>query len=177
MENIISNIGRKDERLSVYLKVKQPSENDRLYYNISEDKKLISLHDKVIKGESSKTQRIELDKIFDDSNDERYIYEELCQNCINDCLQRKNYTYIFYGDSTSEKNELFLGKDNDKNKGIYYMFLDDINKKIKQIPELILNTSYLMVNGSILIDLSQLMGKKKFLENLNEKNLTNMEKK
>ena len=173
MENIISNIGRKDERLSVYLKVKQPSENDRLYYNISEDKKLISLHDKVIKGESSKTQRIELDKIFDDSNDERYIYEELCQNCIDDCLQRKNYTYIFYGDSTSEKNELFLGKDNDKNKGIYYMFLDDINKKIKQIPELILNTSYLMVNGSILIDLSELMGKKKFLDNLNEKNLIN----
>ena len=173
MENIISNIGRKDERLSVYLKVKQPSENDRLYYNISEDKKLISLHDKVIKGESSKTQRIELDKIFDDSNDERYIYEELCQNCIDDCLQRKNYTYIFYGDSTSEKNELFLGKDNDKNKGIYYMLLDDLNKKIKQIPELILNTSYIMVYGSILIDLSQLMGKKKFLENLNEKNLVN----
>ena len=29
------DLGKKDERISVYLKVKQPSENDRLYYDIS----------------------------------------------------------------------------------------------------------------------------------------------
>ena len=59
MENMKNEeLGKKDERISVFLKVKEPSENDRLYYDISEDKKLISLHDKIIKGESSKTQRI-----------------------------------------------------------------------------------------------------------------------
>ena len=51
MENMKNtDLGRKDERLFVYLKVKEPSENDRLYYDISQDKKLISLHDKIIKN-------------------------------------------------------------------------------------------------------------------------------
>ena len=35
MENMKNtDLGRKDERLFVYLKVKEPSENDRLYYCI-----------------------------------------------------------------------------------------------------------------------------------------------
>ena len=166
-----NDLGRKDDRLLVYLKVKQPLENDRLYYNISEDKKIISLYDKIIKDESSKTQRIELDKIFDDSNNEQSIYQEICHNCINDCLKRKNFTYIFYGDSTSEKNELILG--NDKSKGIYQLLLNDVQKVVKQETELTLNLSFLMVNGSMLIDLSQLMEKKKYLESLTEKDLIN----
>ena len=165
------DLGRKEARIFVYLKVKQPSENDRLYYNISEDKKLISLYDKIIKDESSKTQRIEVDKIFDDSNNEQNIYQEICQNCITDCLERKNFTYIFYGDSTSEKNELILG--NDKNKGIYHLLLNDLYKGIKQASDLTLNLSFLMVNGSILIDLSQLMEKNKYLESMSERDLIN----
>ena len=174
MENIKDiDSEKKDGRLSVYLKVKQPSENDRLYYNISENKKLFSLHDKIIKNESSKTQKIELDKNFDDSNDEQYIYQEVCQNCIDDCLQRKNFTYISYGDSTSEKNELILGKNKSDNKGIFFLLLNDFHKKLKHIPELMMNLSYMLINSSTLIDLSQLNGKKKYLESINEKNLIN----
>ena len=174
MENIKDiDSEKKDGRLSVYLKVKQPSENDRLYYNISENKKLFSLHDKIIKNESSKTQKIELDKIFDDSNDEQYIYQEVCQNCIDDCLQRKNFTYISYGDSTSEKNELILGKNKSDNKGIFFLLLNDFHKKLKHIPELMMNLSYMLINSSTLIDLSLLNGKKKYLESINEKNLIN----
>ena len=167
-----TNLERKDERLYVYLKVKQPSENDRLYYNISEDKKLISLYDKIIKNESSKTQRIEVDKVFDDSDNIGNIYQEMNQQCINDCLQRKNFTYIFYGDSTSEKNEIFFGNENN-GKGFYYLLLKDLHKAMKQASELTLNLSFLMVNGSILIDLAQLMEKKKHIESLSERDLIN----
>ena len=164
-------LGKKDERISVFLKVKEPSENDRLYYDISEDKKLISLHDKIIKGESSKTQRIEVDRIFDDSNDEDIIYQEICRNCINDCLDRNNFTFISYGDSTSEKYKLIFGNNN--NKGIYNLFLKDLLKNIKHNSDLVLYLSFLIVNGSTLIDLLKLMENEQYLENLSEKDLIN----
>ena len=174
MENMKNDdLGKKDERISVYLKVKQPSENDRLYYDISEDKKMISLHDKIIKGESSKTQRIEVDKIFEDSNDEDMIYQEICKDCIKECLDRNNFTFISYGDSTSEKYKLIFGNEENGNKGIYYLLLKDLHKTIKHNSELVLNLSFLIVNGSILIDLLKLMGNNKYLESLNEKDLIN----
>ena len=165
------NLGKKEERLIVYLKVKQPSEKDKLYYNISEDKKLISLYDKVIKDESSKTQKIEVDKIFDDSENEQSIYNEICKNCVDNVMDGNNYTFISYGDSTSEKNELIVGN-NSKNgsKGIFHLLLSECYSKIRKNSGLSLYLSFLMVNGSSLIDLSQLMRKKNF-ENLNEKDL------
>ena len=166
------DLGKKAERLRVYLKVKKPIEKDKLYYNISADKKLISLYDKVIKDESSKTQKIEVDKIFEDSENEQIIYNEICQNCIDDSMDGNNYTYISYGDSTSEKNELIVGNNKTNSKGIFHLLLSDCFTKIKKKPGLNLSLSFLMVNGSSLIDLSQLM-KKKSLENLTEKDLIN----
>ena len=165
-----NDLGKKIERLIVYLKVKQPLEKDKLYYNISEDKKLISLYDKVIKDESSKTQKIEVDKIFEDSEKEEIIYNQVCKYCIEDSMEGNNYTYISYGDSTSEKNELIVGNTKNGTKGIYNLLLSDYFIKIKQNPGLSLYLSFLMVNGSSLIDLSQLM-KKKSLESLTEKEL------
>ena len=174
MENIQNaDVGKKDERILVYLKVKKPLEKDKLYYNISEDKKLISLYDKVIKDESGKTQRIEVDKVFDDSEEEHNIYKELCNNCISDVLDWKNYTYISYGDSTSEKNELIIGNEKEGKKGVYYYLLNDLYNKVNHGSEFCLNLSFFMINSSILIDLSQLMGKKKYLEYISEKDLIN----
>ena len=121
-----SNLPKKDGRIFVYLKVKKPLEKDKMYYNISEDKKLLSLHDKIIKDESSKTQIIEVDRIYDDSDDENKIYQEVCDNTIYNCLDYKNYTFISYGDSTSEKNELIIGNDNNGKKGIYFLLLDEL---------------------------------------------------
>ena len=174
MENIpSSNREKRDERILVYLKVKKPLEKDKLYYNISDDKKLISLYDKVIKDESGKTQRIEVDKVFDDSDNEQYIYKELCNECISDVLDWKNYTYISYGDSTSEKNELIIGIEKEGKKGIYYLLLNDLFQKVNHGSEFSLYLSFIMINSSILIDLSQLMGKKKYLEGISEKDLIN----
>ena len=174
MENIpSSNREKRDERILVYLKVKKPLEKDKLYYNISDDKKLISLYDKVIKDESGKTQRIEVDKVFDDSDNEQYIYKELCNECISDVLDWKNYTYISYGDSTSEKNELIIGNEKEGKKGIYYLLLNDLYQKVNHGTEFSLYLSFIMINSSILIDLSQLMGKKKYLEGISEKDLIN----
>ena len=116
-----NDLGKKIERLIVYLKVKQPLEKDKLYYNISEDKKLISLYDKVIKDESSKTQKIEVDKIFEDSEKEEIIYNQVCKYCIEDSMEGNNYTYISYGDSTSEKNELIVGNTKNGTK-VYTIF-------------------------------------------------------
>ena len=168
-----SNLPKKDGRLFVYLKVKKPLEKDKMYYNISEDKKLLSLHDKIIKDESSKTQIIEVDRIYDDSDDENKIYQEVCDNTIYNCLDYKNYTFISYGDSTSEKNELIIGNDNNGKKGIYFLLLDDLYNKRKHSSDLEIYLSFLMVNGSILIDLSELMQKKKNMDFFNEKDLIN----
>ena len=172
MENDQNNeSSKKENRIQVYLKVKQPLEKDKLYYKISEDKTLISLYDKVIKDDSSKTQKIEVDKIFDDSDNEQNMYQEICKNCINGCLEGNNFTYISYGDSTSEKNELIIGDDTSGKRGIYYLLLGDINNNFKQNPELSLGLSFLMVNGSYLIDLSLL--KNISLENYSERDLIN----
>ena len=165
-----NNSTKKIERLLVYLKVKEPVEKDKLYYNISEDKKLFSLYDKVIKDESSKTQKIELDKIFDDSETEEVIYNDICKYCIDDSMEGNNYTFISYGDSTSEKNELIVGNIKNGTKGIYHLLLSDCFNNIKKNTSLSLYLSFLMVNGSSLIDLYQLM-KKKSLESLTEKDL------
>ena len=174
MENIENpNIVKKDERILVYLKVKKPLEKDKLYYNISEDKKMISLYDKVIKDESGKTQRIEVDKVFDDSEDEQFLYKELCHDCINDVLDWKNYTYISYGDSTSEKNELIIGNEKEGKKGVYFFLLNDLYNRVNHGTDFSLDLSFIMINSSILIDLSQLMGKKKYFEYISEKDLIN----
>ena len=165
-----NDLRKKGERLIVYLKVKQPNEKDKLYYKISEDKKLISLYDKIIKDESSKTQKIEVDKIFEDSENEEIIYKDICNNCIDESIDGNNFTYIFYGDSTSEKNELVVGDSTNGSKGIFHLLLSDIYSQVKKNPGLSLYLSFLMVNGSSLIDLSQLM-RKKNLESLNEKDL------
>ena len=165
-----NNSTKKIERLLVYLKVKEPVEKDKLYYNISEDKKLFSLYDKVIKDESSKTQKIELDKIFDDSETEEVIYNDICKYCIDDSMEGNNYTFISYGDSTSEKNELIVGNIKNGTKGIYHLLLYYYFNNIKKNTSLSLYLSFLMVNGSSLIDLYQLM-KKKSLESLTEKDL------
>ena len=165
-----NDLGKKGERLIVYLKVKQPNEKDKLYYNISEDKKLISLYDKIIKDESSKTQKIEVDKIFEDSENEQMIYKEICNNCINEIIEGNNFTYIFYGDSTSDKNELVVGNNKSSSKGLFHLLLSDIYTEVKKNSGLSLYLSFLMVNGSSLIDLSQLIKKKNF-ESLTEKDL------
>ena len=168
-----NEVGKKIERLVVYLKVKQPNEKDKLYYKISEDKTLISLYDKVIKVDSSKTQKIEVDKIFDESQDEKSIYNEICNDCIDGSIDGNNYTYIFYGDSTSEKNELIVGNNKKGTKGTFHLLLSDFYSRIKKNQSLSLYLSFLMVNGSLLIDLSKLMNKKKSLESITEKDLLN----
>ena len=168
-----NDIGNNGQRLKVYLKVKEPSETDKLYYNISADKTIISLYDKIIKNESSKTQTIEVNKIFDDSENEISIYNEICQNCIKGSINGINYTYISYGDSTSEKNELIIGNNKNGTKGIFYLLLSDFYAEIQNNPGFSILLSFLMVNGSTLIDLSQLMNKKKPLESLTEKELIN----
>ena len=48
---------KKIERLMVYLKVKEPTEKDKLYYDISGDKKLISLDDNIIKDKVAKLKK------------------------------------------------------------------------------------------------------------------------
>ena len=172
MENMKQNdSGKKNERLLVYLKVRQPTEKDKLYYDISDDKKLISLHDKIIKDESSKTQIIELDKIFDDLEEEEIIYNEICKNCIEDSIEGNNYTYISYGDSTSEKNDLIIGNIEKRTKGLFHLLLSDYYTNIKKNPIFCIYLSFLMVNGSVLIDLSNLYIKKKSIDSLTKKEL------
>ena len=155
-----TDITKRTERLKVFLKVKNPPTTDKPYFSISEDKKLISLHDKIIKEESSKSQKIELDRIFEDNENESTIYEEFCKSSISDGLDGLNYTFISYGDSTSEKTELITGNIELNNKGLYHQLLNDYYNAIKkESSNYILLLSNIMIYGTSLIDVSFLMNK------------------
>ena len=163
-----NDLSKKTDRLKVFLKVKNPVSADKPYYTISKDKKLISLHDKIIKEESSKSQKIELDCIFEDRENEITIYNEYCKSCISDGLDGLNYTFISYGDSTSEKTELITGNNELNNKGLYYHLLNNYYNRIKkENSNYALFLSNVMIYGSSLIDISLLMNKDEKTININ----------
>lgn len=165
-----------DERVKTFLKVKTCETVDKQYYTISENKQILSLFDPIVKSETSKTIKFEIDKIFTDKIENSYIYEEIARDCISNSLKGEDFTFISYGDSLSDKNSIIFGeKDCYKNlntRGVFPRILDSllttVTSDTKLNDNIIINLSYICVYGSKLIDLSKFTGKDLSSINQNE---------
>ena len=155
------------KRIKVYLKIKPSLVTDIIFYNISNDRKTISLLDNITLDDQKKSSKLEIDKIFTQKDENSYIYEEIMRNCIKDSLNGDNFTFISYGDSKSEKYDLIIGTpdcyENINNRGLLPRMLESFINKIDSNENLTdtisLNISYAFINNNHIIDLSQLMGR------------------
>ena len=175
---------QQNQKLKVYLKIKQTSAKDTLFFNISESKKYVTLiEDKRNRNNKPKAStpdkiNINYDKIF--RNEENsYIYEEIMLNTVKESLQGKNFTFISYGDSKSEKLDLIIGNndcyDNIARRGLFPRLLTALIDLIDSTEDLCNNISislsYFVLTDGKIIDLCQLIGligKKKKVEKYNK---------
>ena len=168
-----------EDRIRVYLKIKPSIASDKIFYNISKDKNVLSLLDNVTLDDQKKSTKVEIDKIFSHKDENSYIYEEVILNCVNNSLDGENFTFISYGDSNSEKYQLIIGTsdcyDNINNRGLFPRLLESYINKIDSNDVLSdtisLSLSYIMINNNNLIDLTQLMGREKSLEKITRDDL------
>ena len=164
-----------NERIKVYLKIKPSLASDKIFYNVSKDKKILSLLDNLTLDDHKKSKKIEVDKIFTNKDENSYLYEEIMRNCVKNSLNGDNFTIVSYGDSYSEKHQLIIGSpdcyENINNRGIFPRLLESYINKIDSneilSDTISLNLSYIMINDNNLVDLTQLMGiEKNTLEKL-----------
>ena len=176
----INEYNDENERIKVYLKIKPSLASDKTFYNVSKDKKIISLLDNLTLDDQKKSKKIEVDKIFTNKEENSYIYEEIMRNCVKNSLNGENFTFISYGDSNSEKHQLLIGTpdcyENINNRGLLPRLLESYINKIDSneilSDTISLNLSYILINNNNLIDLSQLMGREnKSLEKITKDEL------
>ena len=165
-----------NEEIKTFLKIDAPKVEDKAYYAINETRNIITLFDSVDKGPSDKSSDFEEDKIFTETDENSYIYEEICKDTIKESLNGISYSFISYGEYTSNKLKLLIGdvKDyltNFNSRGLFPRLLDNLIKKEKSqknMEEKInLKISYFLVHDNDMIDLSYLKNK----NNLTEKKL------
>ena len=101
----INEYEEENERIKVYLKIKSSNPSDKIFYNVSKDKKILSLLDNITLDDQKKSKKVEIDQIFTNKDENSYIYEEVMLNCVKNSLNGDNFTFISYGDSNSEKHQ------------------------------------------------------------------------
>ena len=149
----------RNERIQTFLKIKSPEIGDKPYFTIENNNKVFVLHDPIIKVESDKSQKYEIDKIFEDNTPYENIYNEITNNCINESLKGTYFTFIAYGDSTSEKKDIIFGKNGcdqiSEHRGLFIRLVQDY-LNIKQSKNISLKINFIAVNGNKIIDLYEL---------------------
>ena len=154
-----------NENIKTFLKVDSPNYIDKPYYSINKNRKILTLFDKVLKAPSDSSTEFEEDKIFTESDENSYIYEEICLNTIKNALNGISHFFIFYGDTGSSKFNLSIGdiredKTNYNKYGIILRFIDNILKEVNnEENDIKLEISYFMLNGSDIYDLCKLKNK------------------
>ena len=157
-----------DDNINVFLKVRKPAMEDKEYYELDENKNIFTLYDQLLKSPSEKSKLYEMDKIFTNSHENSYIYEEICRNCIKESLEGNNFCFISYGETTTDKMNILYGNiencySNINTRGIFPRLLEQYIKTISSKEEYknnySLNLSSMCINGGKVIDLSQFMGK------------------
>ena len=126
--------------IKIYLKVKEPLNDDKPYYNINLENNIFTLYDPVIKSPSEKSAIFEFDKIFTQNNENSYIYEEICRDSVNNALNGENITFISYGETSSDKINVIYGNYEDSytninNRGIFPRFLEQLLNNINDNEE------------------------------------------
>ena len=153
-----------EDAVKSFLKIETPKVTDTLYYEVNSSKNIISLFDPIKKEPSDKSLNFEVDKIFTSENENSYIYEEICLNTIKETLEGISYSFISYGETSSNKLDLLIGNleedcSNINHHGIYPRLLNNLIKKIKlkeyKSKKLSISLSYFLVYDNNLIDLSK----------------------
>ena len=143
-----------NENIKTFLKVDSPNYIDKPYFSINKNRKILTLFDKIIKAPSDSSTEFEEDKIFTESDENSYIYEEICLNTIKNALNGISHFFTFYGDTGSSKFNLSIGdiredKTNYNKYGIILRFIDNILKEVNnEENDIKLEISYFMLNGS-----------------------------
>ena len=152
-----------NERIKIFLNIKSSLESDKIF-NVSEDKKVLTLLENITLDDPKKTKKIELNKIFTHNDENSYVYEEIMRNCVKNSIEGENFTFISYGDSNSERHNLIIGSpdcyENITHRGLLPRLLESYINKINSnyvLSGLSLNISYIFINNNNFIDLSQLM--------------------
>ena len=160
-----------DDVIKTFLKVDSPKVQDKPYYKINNENNTITLFDQIYKESSGKSSEFVEDKIFTEKNENSYIYEEICRDTINESLKGISFSFISYGDSTSEKLELLVGdiekiKTNINSHGLIIRLIDNLLKKSAENDNknYSMGFSFFLLHDSDLVDLS----------NFYKKNLTNI---
>ena len=153
-----------EDAVKSFLKIETPKVTDTLYYEVNSSNNIISLFDPIKKEPSDKSLNFEVDKIFTSENENSYIYEEICLNTIKETLEGISYSFISYGETSSNKLDLLIGNleedcSNINYHGIYPRLLNNLIKKIKlkenKSQKLSISLSYFLVYDNNLIDLSK----------------------
>ena len=156
------------EIIKTFLKVRTPQASDKNYYEIDPSNQIFTLYDPIIKAPSQKSLIFETDKIFTEKNENSYIYEEICRDCISESLNHTNFLYIGYGIASSDKQNILIGNPIDcttniNNRGLLPrllgQYLETISSKEHSDLNLSISMSYMCVNSNKVIDLSNYMGK------------------
>ena len=155
--------------IQAFLNVKTPVDIDKPYYEIIPNEHTFILHDPIIKAPSEKSMTFQFDQIFTEKHECSYIYERTCKECITDVLNGTNYLFVSYGITSSDKQKILIGNPNDSytnmnSRGILPRLLDNLLTTINtdetyKHNNMSINISYICVNKSKVIDLSNYIGK------------------
>ena len=155
--------------IQAFLNVKTPLDIDKPYYEIIPNEHTFILHDPIIKAPSEKSMTFQFDQIFTEKHECSYIYERTCKECITDVLNGTNYLFVSYGITSSDKQKILIGNPNDSytnmnSRGILPRLLDNLLTTINtdetyKHNNMSINISYICVNKSKVIDLSNYLGK------------------
>lgn len=161
--------------IKTFLKLRNPRMIDKPYYSYDLSKNIFTLFDAELKSPSAKSLLFETDKIFTEQNENSYIYEEICRDCISDSLNGNNFLYVAYGIASSDKQNVLIGNVEDSHTNIAHRGLIPrlvsgyLNRKEINEKNLSLTMSYMCVNDNKVIDLSRYMGKD--ISNITEKDM------
>ena len=119
---MFSGIESLNEEIKTFIKIKKVNiPPEKSYITISKSKNIIDL-EKESNGVKS-NYKYQFSKIFSENEDYYSIYQHISFNCLNDCFQGHNYTFISYGESNSEKHNILFSDngtyDKIKNKGLF----------------------------------------------------------
>ena len=154
--------------IKTFIKIESPENKKDNIYEIDNSKKILTLYNFESITHSQNSFFFEFDKIFTSKDSNSYIYEEICLNCIKECLKGISFNFISYGETISNKFDLLYGDlkndyTNINNHGLFIRFLNNlINNSTYNNSNYDIKLSYLLVYEDNLIDLSIYENKKSY---------------
>ena len=151
-----------NDLIKTYLKIEKTEDDVNDLFCLDKNNKIFSL----LSLDGKKTD-FEFNKIFIDNDENSYIYEMICNNCIEEYIKGMNFCFISYGETVNNKFEFLIGNVmtnyiNINNYGIFLRFVNEllIKKDKKEFNYSIKISNFLNYEDNLL-DLTYFGGKNK----------------